>query len=875
MSDERIIYIGPEDDLTSVRERLEQVPSRQVTLVLPPTTQLRGHVAWQLLYKRARELGKDVLIVSSDPQIRSVAHAGKFRVATSLEASSTSGKSRPPSRPTRTNPTRVRYPGASRSSSRREPSGPGGARSRQLPDVPASQQPAASRDAGFQPSFPNEPRMEEAESFLPQPEQYESPAYGFHIDTTPPIHPLPPQQFEEEEPDLLSEDYRMSRGIREAASRSKPGPQQQEPTQPQQRPRRPSGTSTSSEQKPNRPSGKLTRPRHISVPLAPEKEDPFASADDNQPVSSHPEQRGRISFDQFGEPDYEVRQTPEEPGDLIDGELEFRDDDTGAFIPTSDTPSLEEVPLDEEEFPGPSGRYEVRPHGSHPAGGMLSHLAEQAEDDLPPIEEQPERTAPREMLQSPSSQRSPTSPRRSTPLQQQQGTSRRSTPLQPPPSQGAGRRSTPLQQPSRRPTASPGAVPGTRHPSRSSRAPVSHRPALAARDRRSRRLPWLIVAAVIVALGLLGYLLPTASVTLALQSRSYTHALTLVARQGSGQAGATASGTIPAQVQTRTFAMNGTAVATGTKQVGTKAAVGNVTFTNNGNRLVHVPTGTIISTASGIQFSTEADIVVDVPGSPENTVEVPVQAVEQGDIGNVAAGTITIIPQDSLNTIAKDNTIPASSLSLQVTNGQPTAGGGVGTVDVIQQQDIDTARSDLHSQAQPAIDAWLKQLSGQGLVGKPSETDQWVNPPQNGQAVQNANVPVTLNVTASVLMARNSDVQRTAASQLNAFLQQDSNYKNMVVFEDARHPVNIQPTGTLAGDLNSITLQANATALAVPNITQQQVRNDIVGKSPRIAQQYLSRLPGVQHVNINLSPAFLPWLPLQAERINVILQPGT
>src|SRR5581483_4057997 len=96
MSDEQTIYIGPEDDLTSVRERLERIQSRRVTLVIPAQTQLRSHVAWKLLHARARELSKDVLIVSSDPQIRSVAQAVKFKVAHSLESSPIS-RSRPSS----------------------------------------------------------------------------------------------------------------------------------------------------------------------------------------------------------------------------------------------------------------------------------------------------------------------------------------------------------------------------------------------------------------------------------------------------------------------------------------------------------------------------------------------------------------------------------------------------------------------------------------------------------------------------------------------------------------------------------------------------------------------------------------------------------
>src|SRR5437868_6630608 len=100
MADEQIIYLSPEEDLTSVRERLEKVQSKRIILVIPTQTQLRSHVSWRLLHARARELGKDVLIVSSDRQIRSVVKAAGFRVADSLE-SPPSGKQRRGSRPGR------------------------------------------------------------------------------------------------------------------------------------------------------------------------------------------------------------------------------------------------------------------------------------------------------------------------------------------------------------------------------------------------------------------------------------------------------------------------------------------------------------------------------------------------------------------------------------------------------------------------------------------------------------------------------------------------------------------------------------------------------------------------------------------------------
>src|SRR5690242_624638 len=100
MADEQIIYISPEEELTNVRERLERTAARRIIFVIPPQTQLRSHVGWRLLHARTREMSKDVVIISSDRQIRAVAKAAGFSVADSLESPSTN-KSRPASRPAR------------------------------------------------------------------------------------------------------------------------------------------------------------------------------------------------------------------------------------------------------------------------------------------------------------------------------------------------------------------------------------------------------------------------------------------------------------------------------------------------------------------------------------------------------------------------------------------------------------------------------------------------------------------------------------------------------------------------------------------------------------------------------------------------------
>jgi hypothetical protein len=101
MADEQIIYLSPEEELSNVRERLEKTQAQHIILVIPPQTQLRSHVGWRLVHAHARELGKDVLVISSDRQTRAVVKAAGFRVADSQE-SPPPGETRPGSRPSRT-----------------------------------------------------------------------------------------------------------------------------------------------------------------------------------------------------------------------------------------------------------------------------------------------------------------------------------------------------------------------------------------------------------------------------------------------------------------------------------------------------------------------------------------------------------------------------------------------------------------------------------------------------------------------------------------------------------------------------------------------------------------------------------------------------
>ncbi len=390
MSDEQTIYISPEDDLTTVRERLEQIPTRRVTLVIPSQTQLRSHVAWKLLYARARELSKEVLIVSSDPQVRSVAHAVKFQVAHSLESPQQS-KSRLPSRPARSG---ANAGGRGRtvppSSSRAMPRGASSGRVRQSGPTRNQWYPEATErpESHFSaPSHENEIAIgssshEPSSSFDTSEKQYSQP-YDFRIDNSSHIRPLSPDQIEE--PDLLLEDYTQAQDIRQAASGSMEAIE-------------PSKLEASGA---TQPVEELTMPPYRVLPLPNIADDPFEYMQDLQPPPVA-EQHGAVSIEGFDTNEHAIQDVADVPMDLVDDTIEYRGDRDVAVPPLRSSPSTrswvepDSTPDDEPEEDGPRRVHGVRPRRNR-SGYLPPSLPAQpalGDDDLPLVTERPTQIRP-------------------------------------------------------------------------------------------------------------------------------------------------------------------------------------------------------------------------------------------------------------------------------------------------------------------------------------------------------------------------------------------------------------------------------------------------------------------------------------------------
>ncbi len=853
MSDEQMIYISPDDDLTSVRERLEGVLSKQVTLIIPPDTQLRSHVAWKVLHARAREMGKEILIISSDPQIRSVAQAVKFRVANSLAASQSgqvrSGSSRSG---------RVSATGKGRSSSASsQRSAPGketemrgseGSRLRLQRQAGRRSSEAGERSgekSGSKRSGVGETMTGKMSNVLPPAfrgpdKQYEQP-YDFRIDTAPPIQPLPLEPIEE--PDLLLEDYHQSQDIRKAASGEIPRQRLQEASD---------KTSLMPEEIAPEDESLLA---HRITPLPRIQDDPYEFMQDSQPPPPA-EQRAAVPMESLEAGKHAIRDISEPPIEIVEGEVEYQGD-MGDFVVHSDDSGAPPAARPSQS------RSLRRPARLGTAGKELQLPPEPSReaDALPPIADIPTRVM-----------------RQSQPLQQSRP---RSGPIRPAP---AAPRQVPGSTTGARPTRSqPIARPGMASTSAGrGRMGPQTRSQRATRHRLSTSNVLLIasIIAALVIVGLLAYFGPSASVAITLPSRDYFHTVHLVARPNAAANPNLA--VVPAQTQVKTFTVSGTGTATGKTQVGTVPATGTVFFTNDGTAPVEIPTGSVVATsdANAVLFVTTADAVIS-PSSGNSSpppIPVPIQAQKAGASGNVAAGSITMIPDDSLSMIAQFNKIQPANLKLRVVNDKDTTGGGTGTATVVLRQDLDGVKKSLHAQAQGDINAWLKQLSTNGVMGKTSVTDTLVNPPGEGQVVNNGSFPAVLKIDVAALYLPNASLQAAALAQLNRFIAKDGAYPNYVVIADAGHPVRIDGLRQSGGDLTGMTLDFTATARAMPNITAGAVQRMIAGTSVEDARTLLSnRIPGVQkqNVEIKVSPGFISWVPFWPTRIDVTFVPGS
>ncbi len=841
MTDEKIIYLGPEEELTSVRERLEKANAGRITLVIPPQTQLRSLVVWRLLHAHMRKLGKDVLVISSERQIRAVAKAAGFRVADSQE-SSPSARTRPSSHPSRSG-TGGKTPQRSQNSPGRGNQENRAQRQRQQPNPPlvaaddrqqmqqTRHETSSGADTGTASS-----------TYGIQDAQFRSPM-DLHIDTSPSIRPLVPGRVDDEL-DALTADYNVTQSIREAwqgmdAGTVAPAPETREPS---------SGISRQ-ESKTSLPAGN--------------EDDPFAYMEDHQPASL-PEQRGSTHI---GDIESGISDVADVPTDELEYKIEDMGDEGAVFLQQDFSPHPWSEPAVEEP-----GRVEMpRVYDAPPRNSRIGKMPLQDIDDeekLPPVPDQPTYIMP-----------SPSAAVRS--------------PAMPTPSTAGNRGPQPIIQPPARSVSTTAASPKAKKSAKASRSatppPTSKRASLTPGRRNNRIVALVSIGVAILVLAALAAFIifgSNATVTIIVPTQPLRLAnLQYIASINPAQ------NTIPSQVLTHTFTATsapGQGTATGVTQQGNTPATGTVIFTNKGTQPVDIPSNTTISTGGAVtvQFFTTADVLVLPTSTKDYTPPfVPVQAQIPGTIGNVPANTITVVPATTLQSIAAAQATPVlrSSVILTVTNPSPTSGGGAAPVPQVTSSDASAlAAKVLHPSLQKQIASWLAKEVQQGDIGgklipdvvdslTPLKEEILTTTPKVGQPSAGGKFTGVLSVSVKILVIRAATIQDVSKAQLKM--------KMNPAFVLVKRPVDVSiKKVTPSADGTTLSVSWTATGQIRPRVSTQRISSLVAGKGVDQAKSDIvnggAGIKGVTVPSIDVFPPFLSIMPLRAEQIHVVVQPS-
>ena len=294
--------------------------------------------------------------------------------------------------------------------------------------------------------------------------------------------------------------------------------------------------------------------------------------------------------------------------------------------------------------------------------------------------------------------------------------------------------------------------------------------------------------------------------------------------------------------------------ATGTKDIGNKAA-GTATITNSfDSDAKTVPAGTVFVAASGHKFTNTA--AVTVPGATVSggsihagSATVQVQATDIGNEYNVPPQTYTINGYTSLSA-----------------SGSAMSGGDKQTVTVVSQADVDKAKTQLAQQDTNAVKTQLKKQFNADYVvidesfsfdqGTPS-----VSPNVDEQAKQ---AKLTVETTYTLLGVARRDVNEFLNAALKSALDTKPNqsifsngsnsltFSNFQKFENGAYNARLSTTGYIGSKID-------ADALA----------KQVAGKRYGEIQAIINQIPNVEHVDIKFSPFWVTSAPGDVKKVEI------
>lgn len=325
------------------------------------------------------------------------------------------------------------------------------------------------------------------------------------------------------------------------------------------------------------------------------------------------------------------------------------------------------------------------------------------------------------------------------------------------------------------------------------------------------------------------------------------------------------AGEIPRQELSETLTARVQGAATGSREEQLKAK-GTVQLSNRQTRSIRIPKSTLFRTPDGIGFeATEertlpASVIFGPVPLTIGTVTVPVEAVAAGAQGNVAAGRITVSP---------------AANDYVVNNAQPTTGGEVKKIPVVQRSDyaaaVSTARvaPAINERAQSRLAEWRSRPpSGTYVVPRVYTSAPTSVTPESevvGKEVTIFDLSVTFVATAFAVTT--DEPRKTAVGRLRGAT--DAGYA--LAETSVQYDESLLPDPTNSGVIAwAVTVSGSQLA----RVDTDGIRRSLAGRGLDEVAGTLER-SGVRLVELRREPAWWPRVPLLDARIRVSEVPAT
>ena len=321
---------------------------------------------------------------------------------------------------------------------------------------------------------------------------------------------------------------------------------------------------------------------------------------------------------------------------------------------------------------------------------------------------------------------------------------------------------------------------------------------------------------------------------------------------------------IPATAQSTQKTLSQQVAATGQQNNGDKAT-GKVTLTNctSTGDTVTIPAGSGVS-SGGMTFITQTTAVLDTSAFTssgackslsDTSATVNVVALKAGESYNIAAGTFSI-----------------SATGVTAKSSAAMTGGTDDIVKVVSQGDIDNAKSKIAAQDTAQLKKDLQAaLQAKGLVPFPTTFiagEQQVKTNANpGDTVDT--VTVTATVPYTMLGAQQTDM----AALVVASVKSQIDTKKQKILDDGVAKATY--TQENPGTTTTAVVAAKAQSVAGPELSVDQLKQEVAGKKAGDIKESIGGLPGVTAVEVRYSPFWVSSAPKDVTKITIVIDKQT